>query len=338
VADQDSEGLSHPTGGGASVESYLIKHLGANPGLRFGALVHAAQTACHVSRITVARHLARLIRFGDIAQLPDHTYCVVEPTAPTQRSTLEFRRSEETYLVLPDGTARDFIHEEFRVNSGKLEHMELNVARSPRMVDWWSTTPSQISDVASIHTPTRMFTLYFEFAKPLIARNATWQTICWSMDLPDWYRMSYASKARSHSARIRHELATEAESIHFASEAPRFAQRLSADALLRLQVVFPLGYPIGPARSRVVFHSEPKRIDTAEDARLMKLSEDDSHQDGLRRIGSKLVLSVPRPRLDRIYKIEWALPTTTQRNRWLSAESRRLSKLMQRPSSRRSSV
>ncbi len=40
-------------------------------------------------------------------------------------------------------------------------------------------------------------------------------------------------------------------------------------------------------------------------------------QDGFRRIGTTLALTVPRPRLDRRYGVEWGLPTTARRDRWL---------------------
>jgi len=313
------------------VESFLLRHIRENPGLGFGAIVQAAQAACNVSRATAALHLSRLVRFGDVSLLPDRIYLIAEPGAPAARAIMELRWSDATVIIHPDGSARHIIQQEFRVVSGQLDHIEFGHAKPLRQFIWWCTAASRASRVPATQAPSRLSTDYIEFAAPLIARKAAWHRFCVAEEMPPWYRMACPQRVASRHVAARDEPTHEAESIELPSQDRRFGRRLTSDARLRLQMVFPEGYPVGPARCRVRFLTEPGLIDSVEELRLASLGADQGHQDGLRRFGSTLTLSVPRPRLDREYEITWALPTLTQRDRWLAGERRRIGALIHRP-------
>jgi hypothetical protein len=86
--------------------------------------------------------------------------------------------------------------------------------------------------------------------------------------------------------------------------------------MFRLQVVLPLRYPIGKVRGRVRLLTEPDHLDTNEEGRLNLLRADEWDQNGLVRTGSTIALSVPKPEPDRLYEIQWTLPTRAQRRKW----------------------
>jgi hypothetical protein len=302
------------------VESFLIRHVRANPGVRFGAIVHAAQAAQHVPRRTAATHLARLVRFGELILLPDRTYVVGDPSAPAARAIVEIRWYSVMIVVSPDGTARLFQEREFRVVSGQLDHIEFSTPRPARHFIWWCTATGTSSRISALRSPSHMATDSFEFAPPLVARRAAWQRLCVSLDLPQWFRMAYTPSAAQRSRDARDDPTLVSESIEVPSQGARFGHQLAPDAQLRLQMVFPERYPIGPTRCRVRFQMEPGRIDSVEEQRLARLRVDESHQDGLRQFGSIFTLSVPQPLLDRSYELELGLPTVAQRTRWLATQ------------------
>jgi hypothetical protein len=316
----------------AEIDSFLIQHIRDNPGTRFGAIVQAAQSSRRISRAAAAKHLSRLVRFGDVRLLPDHTYIIGESTASTSRATTEDRWLNQVVIIRPDGSARLVLEQEFRVVLGQLDHLEFVDPKAPRQFIWWCTAAGHLTKLAAMRAPTRLPTHNLGFTIPLTARNPAWQRVCQNLDLPHWYRMAYSPRPRSSTSRGRGEPEHESESITYLSQDRRLGHRLTSDAHLRLQVVLPEGYPVGPARFRVHFVTEPGVVDSAEEMRLAKLGDDESRQEGFRRAQGILTLSVPRPRLDRRYEIEWTLPTTTERSRWLTAESRRLSGLARRTS------
>ncbi|MCI4323945.1 MAG: hypothetical protein L3K03_08035, partial [Thermoplasmata archaeon] len=302
------------------IETFLVRHIRANPGLGFRDLVQAAQLVCHVSRATAARHLSRLVRFGEVALRPDRTYSLAEPTAPAPRPIVEVRWFDLDLLIRPDGTARAFEQREFRVVSGQLDHIEFTHPKPMRQFTWWCSTPAHMSTIPSIRSTTRLSTHRFEFATPLTARSSAWHRIQIAVETPVWYRMAYDPGHRAPRVPLPNEPSKESESIEVPSHGHRFGQRLAPDAHLGLHIVLPKGYPIGPARSRVRFLTEPGRVDLAEQLRVAKLKEDEWHQDGLRRFGTTFTLSIPRPKLDRHYEIQWTLPDPTHRARWLSEQ------------------
>lgn len=316
-----NSGASSPLEG--PVDSFLIRHIRTNPGLGFGAVIQATQLACRVSRAGAARHLSRLVSLGDVTLLPDHTYAATEPTALSGRAVTEIRWSDRVVLIHPDGSARILQQREFRVVSGQIDHFEVDHSRGGSQFIWWFTVAGHVSRVPSSHTPTRVSKHRFELATPLTARKSTWIRVCMSEELPKWYRMEATPNATARAPPVPSSQSCGSDSIGISSQAPRFGNRLTPDAYLRLEVVLPEGYPVKSARCRVHSRTEPDRFDSAEEVRLAKLGEAEWRLDGLQRFGSAFTLSVPQPVLDREYEIEWTLPTTDQRRRWLDAQPRR---------------
>ncbi|MCI4336601.1 MAG: hypothetical protein L3K17_05325 [Thermoplasmata archaeon] len=309
--------------GPSQLDTFLTNYVGSKPGVRFGELTQAAQVACQVSRGTAARHLARLVRYGDLTLLPDRTYLVGGPSASDLRPVLEIRWFEGTVTVHPDGSARVAFHREFRVISGQLDFFTFFSPKPPRQFVWWCTAASHATRIPDIRSQSREFTYRIEFEPPLSSRNAKWQRMHIDVELPTWYRMSRAPSREPGNAMPPGDAGWEAESIEVEAQARSYAQRVAPDAHLRLQVVLPPGYPSGRLRGRVSFQNKPSRTDPVEEARLAALELDRRGQGGLRRAGDAFTLSIPRPRLDRRYELHWALPTALQRTRWLARRAPR---------------
>jgi hypothetical protein len=307
------------------VESFLLRYVRANPGLEFSAIIQATQASCHVSRATAARHLSRLVGLGGVKLRPDRTYVLGEPMSPAPRAVIEIRWSDEAVIVRPDGTARVFTQREFRVVSGRLEHLEFTLPKPARQFIWWCTSAGQLTEIPASRSRTRECTYHLEFTTPLTAQKPSWQWISVNADLPRWYRMAAGAPAKSRRVTAHNKFDTESESILVPSQNQRFRQRLTTDAHLRLQVMLPEGYPVGQARCRVRFLTEEDHVDSAEELRVAELGRNPSNQDGFRRFGNTFTLSVPRHMLDRRYEIEWGLPLPTLRNRWLNAQRQRVS-------------
>ncbi len=248
---------------------------------------------------------------------------------------MEIHWTDDAIVIRADGSSRDFVRREFRVVSGQLDHVLINHPGPVRQFVYWSTTAGRISWIPASRSPSRQGKHLYRFAAPLTARTTTWQRMSWTTEFPRVYRMAATPKAGSAGGRAEGESSCESEALEFDTEARRFEHRFGPDAHLRLQIVLPEGYPIGPARCRVRFRTEPNRFDVVEERRLSKLAGDQSRLDGMRRFGNTLSLSVPQPLLDRAYEIEWTLPTSAQRARWLHAQRQRLDSLLAQSAPRR---
>ena len=232
------------------------------------------------------------------------------------RALVEIRWYEVSVIIAPDGSARMISEEEWRVVSGQLEHVEFNHPKRPRQFIIWCTAPGRLSRLPASQGPNLLSVDRIDFLSPLTARHAEWVRTCVNVEWPAWYSMAAPDsvKTRQGAAAGR---AREFQSIDVLSHGRRFSRRLAANAILRLQVMFPAGYPVGRVRSRVVHQTETEHSDDVEGKRLNDLSRDESSQHGLRRFGRTMTLSVPKPLPDRHYLIEWDLPTAAQRRKWL---------------------
>jgi hypothetical protein len=303
-------------------ETFLLRYVRANPGVRFGAIVGAVEQAHRISRATAARQLARLVRFGEIQLRPDHTYVARGAPTTTTRALLETRWYDNALTVHPDGTARVVIEEEFRVRSGELDHLDFPWPKPTRTFGWWATVSARLSEVRPREAPTGQYTHRVRFSAPLSAKDPTWQRYRVVVDLPTQYRMYFDAGKGSRNRDVAPPSALETEIVDFSSQDRRFGQRFAPDAHLRIQVALPEGYPIGAAGPRVRFLNEPELLDTGEESRLAALADTVTPIGGFQQEGSWLLLTVPRPIMDRRYEIEWTLPTLSARERWL-AERRR---------------
>lgn len=306
---------SPPTG---RIDAFLIQYIRDNPGLRFAAIVRATQGSCQVSRRTAAWHLSRLVTYGDLTLLPNRTYVAGDPAAPTARAIIEVRFIDGAVTIHPDGSSRVFLQSEFRVTSGRIDHLEFRWPKPSRRFVWWCTADSRWFRAPSAQVPDRVPTDYVRFATPLSSRDHAWQQYRLYADVPQRYSMARGAATVLRSKAVQSEVRCESEWLGLPNENLRYGHRLTSDAHFRLAVILPEGYPAGPIRCHVRLMPELDRVDSTEEIRVAALGDGEGRQEGLRRYGSMLILSVPRPRLDRRYEVEWALPSVAQRGRWLA--------------------
>jgi hypothetical protein len=234
----------------------------------------------------------------------------------TARTAVELRRQDVHIVVHADGSAWTLSRQEIRVVSGELDHLEYDSGKFMRQFTWWSTAPAQLVRVSGSLLPSREPEWHLRFAEPLRARDAAWHWLYAEGEWPKrYYRMTYDPPSGA-GKRPDPKLEREVESIVAVAQGVRFARRMSPDAHIRLQMVFPEGYPLGRVRLRVRVTPDRVRTDLDEERRIARLAHDAFHQDGLRRDRHAITLSVPHPLLDRDYAIEWGLPTNAQRDRW----------------------
>jgi hypothetical protein len=305
------------------IEAFLIELIRAHSPLKFGAICSAALTKRSLPERTVARHLARLVRNGEVTIHPDRTYTLPDPKSPEPRATTESRWMEHVVVLRPDGSAAIFVHQEFRVVSGRITRIEYAHASPLRRFSWWCSVPGLASPIPQALAPSRMSAIAINFATPLTARRSTWEQVCVAEEVPDRFRMAYAGTRRGRTAAPGTPPEWESEWIGYAQQARRLDHRYSKDAYLRLQVLYPQGYPFRRCRFRVRYSTDPDRTDPSEEGRIASLSKDPLHQNGFRAGLSLYVLSIPRPVIDRRYCLEWELPTETRRNQWIRAHRSR---------------
>src|SRR5580658_3572902 len=93
--------------GEGRIDPFLIRYVQANPVCGFGEIIEAARRSCRLSRATAARHLAKLVRFGDLAIGPDRKYVTGGgPTQSPPRASVEIRWVTAIVWIRPDGSAR----------------------------------------------------------------------------------------------------------------------------------------------------------------------------------------------------------------------------------------
>jgi hypothetical protein len=316
--DRPSDDGSKVTG----LDSFLLLHIRTNPGQGFGAIVQSAQAACRVSRTTAARHLSQLVRFGGLTLLPERTYVIADRAAANATAVADVRWSDYTVVINPDGSARIFIDQEWRVVSGEVDHIDFFSPKPPRRFIWWSSTAARLTRIPATRAVTRQTTHRLTWETPVTARDPAWQWYRLCYDLRPWYRMAFSPRALPRKVGVEPNPEFEFETVEVKSRARPFLQRLVPDAHLRLHVILPEGYPFGRVQCHVRLLAESDRFDGSEERRLARLEEDAWHQYGLQRCGTSFTLSVPRPLVDRHYEIAWSLPTAAKYAHWLAAVSR----------------
>jgi hypothetical protein len=288
-----------------SLDSFLVEHIRRNPGLRYGAICKVAQTAFGVSRATVTRHLSQLVRFGDLVVRPSHQYDAKDTTIERARPLLEVRWRDETTVIYPDGTARVSLDQEFRVVSGELRHFDFDLPRPYRNVVWWCTAPSVLRQVPSNAVQEPRGTHRTEFVPPVSSRDKTWHRITLAHESirRPYLRLPPKTPVGGHAAPI--VTRRNSESTYVNAQRVNFAQRFALNAILRLQVVLPESLSIRSATFRVLPTSSTDQVDSAEQGRLLALGRILRGHSGFRKSNSTITLSVPDPKLNRIYEILW---------------------------------
>lgn len=302
--------------GRAGLEELLLRLLRDSPRSRFGELLERTRREQELSRATFARHLAKLVRFGDIVLDSDHTYSVRVADGAPPRPAIEIRWDESILVIRPDGSPQAFVTREFRVISGSVEFLDLQFFESPRHFRWWLSAPARLSWTPAQEAPNRQPIARLDLAKPLTARHSEWQRLCVSVEMPPWYPMWRGPGARPLATGAGVRGGRCSEFVELLSHARKYEQRTGPDTILRLQVVLPDGFPLSAPRPRVGISPDRDRTDHQEVRRLKTLGARPDAQVGLRRSGSTMTLTVPRPLLDRAYGIDWGLPLKADFDGW----------------------
>lgn len=302
-----------------SIDDYLIAYVRSHPGRRFGDLVRAAQTDLRISRRTCAWHLARLVRFGDLEVGADHAYAIGNPSAPNSLPIVELRWYDQLHVIAPDGTTDYHVTREFRLLSGRMEHMEVYFDPPARLFSGWSSEPSQYRPVSADEASTGRPAYFIEFAHPLDSRDPRWHRVCFTAEIAGEHPRFYDPAPSGRGGRLAPTDPKDRAWIQVPAQDVRFGRRLTSDSILRLQVALPPGYPVGRPRLRVRLLAQLDRFDAAEETRLARMTEGAWNHGGLRRLGSILTLVVPQPLLDRRYEIEWNLPSRSRYETWRGA-------------------
>jgi hypothetical protein len=295
--------------------NFLLRYLDGNPGQRFGPLVRAIVARSGLSRATVAHHLAELVRLGDVARRADGTYVVARGGTPVGRPVLEVKWQERVYHLYPDGRAVEFLQQEFRVVWGRLEHLEFIFRTAPGSYVWWSSWRSRARSVA-IAPRDPPSGLLFEFQEPLTPRDPSWQRFRLTLELPGFSQMSQLGVNRPVSNSPKESPLRESVFTATPSSMLWMQQRFATPSHLHLEVHFPQRYPLPDTKPLVRYETELRHSDSEELDRLTRLSSDPAGQNGFRRAGSAVSLSVPSPVLDRRYEIQWTLPAASPSARW----------------------
>jgi hypothetical protein len=328
VADHDAKRPESVATERKRLESFLIDLLREHPGLRFGAIIARTEAACAVPRRTTARHLARLVRYGEVTLAPDRTYALGATEPSVVRPTLEYRWREDASILERDGSAREVSHYELRVVAGRLDHVEWTMPQSEGYYHIWSSAPGSLTYVPSTHTPTRQRVYVYRFDEPLSARDAGWHRFSMTTRYPHWYRTTRDAVPGKDPGSSAPGSQTETNYISIPSEGRRFGVRFAEGAHLLLQILFPPGYPVAGNGCHVRYLTESDRSDPREEERIARLSAVEGGSEGLRAWESSLSLSVPDPILDRRYELEWGLPSLVARQRWLRREIESLSAMV----------
>jgi len=315
-------GASDPADPGrdnSPLSSFLTAFVRTNPGLKFGPIVRATQEAFHVSRATAARQLARLVRFGDLAQLPGRTYVAGGSSGAVARAVVEVRWQDQFIVVQPNGTGRFFHQREFRVVSGQLEFIDFTFPRRPRGFSWWLSGGAKLDRTLSGVASSPLNSYRLDLEAPLTSRSPVWRRLAVSAEMEDWFQMVLLPTETPASRRGRIPLRTEFICHVIPAQARVYEQKVSPECHIRTQIVLPSQYPVGRPRAAVTWQTNPDRSDSAEATRVESAAREEWHQDGFHRSGTTFTLSVARPKLDRRYCILWDLPSAAQRSRWLAS-------------------
>jgi hypothetical protein len=301
---------------GSRIASFLTEYVRGHPGSRFGPIILAAQGSLRISRATAARQLARLVRFGDLVLLPGRTYGIGRTPGSIARAVVEIRRQDWTIQVLPSGAGRLLSDREFRVVSGVLNFLDVAFPGPPRDLSWWLSAPARLNASPESIAGVAAYGYRMDLETPLSAREPIWHRWVIGAEIADWFQMARPPSEDGKPRGRRPRLTTEFVCNYVPAQARRYEQRLSGDAHLRLQVTLPGGFPLGRVGYRVTHQADPSQADGAEAARIEALSREHWGQEGFRRSGRTLALSIPEPQLDRRYCLTWELPTARRHDQW----------------------
>jgi hypothetical protein len=299
----------------SNVEATILDYIRAHPNCRFQNIVSAVRSAHGASRATVARHLSKLLRFGEVTDVRGSYTCVDHSIQPIWTHA-ESRRTTYTVFIHADGSSWEEQVEEFRVRFGQVRSIH-GMSDAPNAhLQLWASPPHRVSRITSSTPSRRLPEVFIDFDPPLTARDAQWETISLASDHRHRYRMYRTAPASTRAVPSAIPPGRELEDASLLAPAITHHAPHEAGASLLFRVVLPPAYPFRSPRFLVQLEESALEIDPTEQARIQRLSRERRGSYGFRLFGSTLSLIVPDPLFDRRYVISWGLPTHAEYTRW----------------------
>jgi hypothetical protein len=302
--------LEHP-----DLDQTIVRIVSDKGDATFATILNGAKERFTVSRETVARRLARLLRFSQIVRLRHGHYAVGSLSTPPT-TILRMRSVSVTEVISPDGSARYQFEKEFLVLSGRCDHITSQVEPSTRM-------PARGLDVKGSRR-VRMTTFNDGGRTTMIARfipaipAGPWiphRLLLSFACRPRFYAMQQGSEspAEPPSSRIprnRHEIGV------LSNPEPGTIVETSKETILDLRVHFPRGFPRGPIHPRVAAIPSSRALDR-EARSLVELSKKTRGALGLAVYDDLVTVRVKNPLIDCFYGFTWTPPKADAYAGWV---------------------
>jgi hypothetical protein len=300
------------------IQGFLIQYLTDHPNSAFGQAVAIARSEFGVSRTTVARHLATLVRLGEL-RVERGVYSIPEPTGAGTNfeRDCEFRHLDSVEVVQPDGSVWAHQGVEFRVKYGQLRRLCLLGDTPFENLRPWCSTPIRLRWVPG-ELPRRPQRACIEFTPPLRALDARWVRLVHSHEFPHRFRMYREADLVPGAARHPADLSEEFEDTGVPQSFSRGDESEGLGSLFALRIILPKGYPFRAPAYHIFAPGPEVRSDPVERKRVQRLTEQKGGYLGFRVDGSALSLVVPDPVPGDRYLIRWSLPTHQIYRQWLA--------------------
>ena len=303
-----------PTLGHPDLDQTIVRIISNEGDATFGTILTGTRDRFSVSRETVARRLARMLRFSRIVRLRHGHYSIGSASTPPSM-ILRMRNLSVTEVISPDGSAQYQVEKEFLVLSGRCDHMISEIAPAARI-------RARGLDVAGTRR-VRMTTYNERGGTFLVARiippipPGPWipHRLLVSFQLgPRFYIMQRAFDdsglpAPERVPRNRH-------SIGILSN-PELGTIVEAskETTIDMRVHFPRGFPRGAIHPKVEAIVSGESL-IAEARALVELSKKSGGAMGLTVHGDLVTLRVKNPRIDCFYGFTWVPPSAGAYAKW----------------------
>jgi hypothetical protein len=302
------------------LDQTIIRIVSGEGDAAFGTILRCVKDQFPVSRHTVARRLARMIRFSQIVRLRHGHYSIGSSSEPPA-TVLRMQTLSLAEFISPDGSARYQLGKEFLVLSGRCDRIttqiEPGVSLRARGFDvaGLDVTGSRRIRMTTYHDGGKT-TMIARFIPPISA--TPWiphkLLVSWPSG-PHHYFMQQGPKgSESPTAHVlqrnRHIIGV------LSNPAPGTIVETSEDTILDVRVHFPRGFPRGPVRPRVTTILLGESLD-AEAKALVALSKKSRGALGLTVHRDLVTMRVKNPLIDCFYGFTWAPPKADAYARWV---------------------
>lgn len=268
-----------------------------------------------VSRETVARRLARLIRFSQIVRLRHGHYAAGSSSTPPS-SVLRMLNVSMTEVISPDGSARVHIEKEFIVLAGKCSQImtQIEPAAGVRTCGAEATGPHHVR--MTRYDRGGRTVVVARVVPAITAGSWTPHRFLLSLPLgPGTYVMhreptSSVPPASPRFPRNRHGLGV------LSNPEPGAIVETSKETVLNLRVYFPRGFPRGPVSARVTTIAVGRSLGASASS-MVQLSRQSGGAFGLTVYDDMVSMRIKNPLIDCFYGFTWVPPKIGAFTDWI---------------------